>query len=545
MNSINEIAKYKYEHNNNSPVNLDEYIIIYDESLDERYLLFKLYNGLSEHLTHAECEIRIFNSNDFLVEDIKFSFDGNFDSNEYFVPELKLKVNSEITYIKFDIIVLKFENLMYKDGQIKRIPKAMDDFITKDNPSKELYKKQNKWTKKKDKLDYKSTKKKVKKDNKRKYITNVTKDYRTKIHIILTIIFGILTVAYFVGALILYVMTTNVISDSNNDYRIYEDKQNVMLVSNYNQAKKVIIPDKVDDKNVIRIDDYAFKDNKVVEEIVLPANANITIGNEAFSGCENLKTITNSESITSIGKYAFKGTNVNLSDLPNVYYIGEYAFPENNITELNAPNAELDNNSLYGFKSLKTLSYKRIKGNTLLDTFGDIKYSASTLTKIVTYNDITVNQLEGYDKVNKVFLYGSDTSFRSKLLNNNKITYLRLNGNSKSVSERIGSSTINNFNLDILHINLQNNYKNDILKDMIVKTLVIEGNTLSTDLLLSNAKVNTLYICNNVNYSMTDFDKILKNGYIKNIVFEGEKPKNITSSLVSGNVTRTSLGIEK
>lgn len=58
---------------------------------------------------------------------------------------------------------------------------------------------------------------------------------------------------------------------------------------------------------VTAIDSSAFKNNTKIKQVTIGSKV-VKIGRSAFYGCKNLKTvIINSSSITSIGKYAFKG----------------------------------------------------------------------------------------------------------------------------------------------------------------------------------------------------------------------------------------------
>ena len=541
MNSINEIAKYKYEFNNNSPVNLDEYIILYDEALDERYLIFKLYNNLSEILHKAECRVRIYNENNFLLEDIKFKFNGDYSSNEYFVPEFKLKINSKITSLKFDVEYLEFETLKYEDGEIKKIPQTMDDFMGDETPDKVVVKKQNKWTKKQDKLKYKTTKKVVKKDNKRKYITDVKKANRTNLPIVLTVIFSIIVIAYFVGALILYKRTTNVLSDMYCDYRITNDGA-ISLVENYNETRSLSVPDEIDGRKVTKITKEAFKNNKKIEEITL--SYYVEIGESAFENCENLKTINNSYFITRIDKNAFKGTKVIINDLINVGYIGEDAFSNNPTTkELYMPNVKLGSKSLSGYTNLEVLEYRELESSkSLNEIFGENNNSINTLKKIITYNDSSYNTFDNLTKLDTVFLYGDNTTLRSNLLTQGKLSYIRMEASTNTIMDRLGNPK--DGTIKTLHLNLSRNYNKQILKNLSANLLVLDGGSVTTDV-LNNGNIDNIYFGKGVDYSTVDFNNVLQKTNLI-LIFEGNVPQTITSlySRVRGNVSRSNYGIE-
>lgn len=540
MNSINEIAKYKYEFNNNSPVNLDEYIIVEDKALNEKYLLFKLHNDISEKLKKVECQVVVYNENNFIVEDIKFSFDGEFDGNSYFVPDKKLKINSQISSIKFNIIYLEFETLKFVDGELVKIPQTMDDFMRNAGVDPVVVKKPNKWNKKLDKLRYKSTKKNVKKDNKRQYVTNVNKSNRTKTHIVWTVIFSVIVVAYFVASMIIYQVTARIVSDLYCDYS-QTGSTTLTLVDNYNMGTtNYNVPQKIDNKYVTKIGAYAFKGNTKIQSITL--NYYVEIGTGAFEGCTNLTTINNPQYITKISSKAFLGTKLSSINFVNAGgELGAEAFPVNNFETAYLPNVVLTNNSLKGFNGLTTLEFGKFKDNAL--TLSNVMGGASTTTlkKLITYNDfINDSALSGYN-INNVSLYGDNTSFRSQLLNNKTIKYFRTNGSTKTLYERT-----NNNVYTTLHINLGTNTNSMFLQYISADVLVLDNGTLQTDHLLNLAQATTLYITKNVDYSYVDFDRILNTNKISNIKFEGEVPKSVSyyHTNVSGNVPKANYNIE-
>lgn len=540
MNSINEIAKYKYEFNNNSPVNLDEYILLYDEALNEKYLLFKLYNSISEKLKHAECMVKVYNENNFLIEEIKFTFDGEFDGSNYFIPDNKLKVESDIVSIKFDILYLEFETLKYVDGEIQRIPKTMSDFIPEAEPEKNVYVKGNKWTKKKDKLVYKSTKKRVKQDNKRRYVTDVSKENKTKIHIVWTVIFSVVVIAYFVASMIIYRVTAKISSDGFNDYML--NGTAYTLVDNYKESQRINVPEKIDNKFVTKIDADAFKGKTLVQEITL--NYYVEIGDNAFNGCTNLTKINNPNYITKIGNNAFTGTKLITGQFDNCGgTVGANAFQGCNLSELHLKNATLDTNSLAGCNSLRVLEYKSISASkSLKQVLGEQTRSTSTLSTITTYSDISYTALDGFNYISKINLYGDNTSLRSANLDNGRITYLRVNAGSKTLYERLG----NRYKIATIHLNLSSNYNEKFVSDIGGVTLVIDGGTLNTQLITNAGYFNTLYICKNVNYSYVDFEKIMSYGNISNIVFEGDAPQTVKYGwYFKSNVSRQSYGIDQ
>lgn len=121
------------------------------------------------------------------------------------------------------------------------------------------------------------------------------------------------------------------------------------------------------DKNLTNIGPQAFKDVGSLKEISLPTSVK-TIGQQAFSGCTEIKTI-NLENVTSIGTDAFRETHalksltfnsesiklnsigngafmnsglsdkLDLSKATNLYEIGSYAFSGTGLTEVVLPSS--------------------------------------------------------------------------------------------------------------------------------------------------------------------------------------------------------------
>lgn len=71
--------------------------------------------------------------------------------------------------------------------------------------------------------------------------------------------------------------------------------------------KNLNIPGKVGPLNVVEIGEQGFKDNKVLQNVIIPSTIT-TIGAEAFMGCNNLENVLfdNPAAVTDIGGSAFK-----------------------------------------------------------------------------------------------------------------------------------------------------------------------------------------------------------------------------------------------
>lgn len=93
------------------------------------------------------------------------------------------------------------------------------------------------------------------------------------------------------------------------DYYILKDGESEFIVDNYNCLKaylgndtNITIPDTIDGIEIYGIAKYCFK-NSNIESVTLP-DKRLSIEDEAFYGCKNLKNI-NLSKVTCIGPYAF------------------------------------------------------------------------------------------------------------------------------------------------------------------------------------------------------------------------------------------------
>ena len=422
MNSINLISKYSYDYVGNSPVSLNEYVLVVDESTNERYLILKFYNSLSETAHKFECNIKLYNENNFMTENLDFSFDGDFGPG-YFIPELKLKVSGDFNHLSIEFNKIIFEKLYY-DGEIKKIPIKLteeDDesgFINDSNQRDKKVKK-TKWQKKKDKLEYKSTKRDVSLINKRKYATDASRQNRSKIAIVLASVFSVIVIAYFLTTVLIYSLTTTIISDEKFDYMV-ENNNTLKIVYCHNVTEKMNIPAKVDGKNVLEIDTDVFKDNKKIKEVKF--SGNIIIGKNAFNGCTNLEKIDGEGFVIGIRDGGLYNTALKELDFYNTQLIGKKGLPENEITELSFPKAKLKNGSLLGCQKLETLEFKELASGVSLKNV--ISKSAKNTLKEVKIHKNVENYMFMDLNLDIIRLVEPNLTIKSDLIENNELKCL-------------------------------------------------------------------------------------------------------------------------
>lgn len=489
MNSINSVSKYKYQSNVEFPVNLEEYVLVLDEGIDERYLLLKFFNTLSENVHHLECNLKLYNENNFITENIDFSFDGDYPSG-YFVPEKKLKISGEFYKLKIEVTKITFDTLYYENNNIKKIP--INIIEAEDN--NEVVVDSNKWQAKKDKLEYKTTKRNVKLSNKIRYVTQTNRQTKTRLALILTVIFSIITVIYFITSILIYSNNTKILSDDYFDYKI--DGKELEVIYCYNsKVDTILIPDKVDGKTVTRIDKEVFKNNKNIKKLIL--SHDIIIERSAFEGCINLETIENPEYIIELRDYALNDTNIYFDTYPNLKYLGKKALPFSSSSHLSLPKCTLYNGALLNYTELVTLEY----GN-LADGVGMYnvlsKTSRNTLRQVITNDKEILDSDYLNTNIEKVTLHNKDVIFRCDRLNDGLIKYISLPMTNRSLSQMISISN-NLYPIHVIEINNVVSNNSEFFNDINVSNLVVNAEKLTITKLSDT--INTIYY--NDKYNLT------------------------------------------
>ena len=102
-------------------------------------------------------------------------------------------------------------------------------------------------------------------------------------------------------------MATVTLDEEENIFDILEVSKGVVilgLIDKQKGIKSLVIPEKIRNKKVIRIEDNAFAGNRSIERVELPACLE-AIGEKSFYGCAQLKHVLIPKSVLQIGWAAF------------------------------------------------------------------------------------------------------------------------------------------------------------------------------------------------------------------------------------------------
>lgn len=168
-----------------------------------------------------------------------------------------------------------------------------------------------------------------------------------------------------------------------------------------------------------------WKDYEISKVVI--KNGVTSIGDYAFSGCNNLSSITIPNTIKVIGNCAFENctglTNITIPD--NVTNIGDNAFYNcSNLTEVNIPN------SLMSISDNMFYNCSKLTGITIPDSITSIGCyafrSCTSLTSITIPDSVTDIDEWAFDSCSDLTIYGYKNSCAEAYANTNNIPFVAL-----------------------------------------------------------------------------------------------------------------------
>ena len=90
-----------------------------------------------------------------------------------------------------------------------------------------------------------------------------------------------------------------------NNYTYDEYSKHVTILTYDSDQEVVEIPEKINGKKVLAIDDSAFYGKQKLKKVIIPKYV-IRIGHQSFIGCDNLEEVILPKNILDIGGYAFR-----------------------------------------------------------------------------------------------------------------------------------------------------------------------------------------------------------------------------------------------
>jgi hypothetical protein len=206
---------------------------------------------------------------------------------------------------------------------------------------------------------------------------------------------------------VLLVLAVPVFAQTPNDFKIdlYKDAywgRDCITITGYTgNATRVVIPAEIEGIFVGAIGGSAFRNNKNITAVVIPASVTtindgaITTSDGAFSGCSNLSSVTfqrnmdGDGTLTKIGKSAFARCSslTAITFLDNLTTIGSSAFADTGLTSVTIPDSvtSIGDFAFAGCKNLTSINIPNGVRTIARNTFQEcIKLTSITIPDGVT-----------------------------------------------------------------------------------------------------------------------------------------------------------------
>ena len=312
MSSYNNIEKIKYA-SEDCVVTLREYIVFEDERAEEKYVVFKFANNVSQQLLGMEFEVSQYDIDGSLVEKSQVVYPKFLAKpDEQFVPKAKLKVNYACKTLSVRLIQAAFDRFIWKEGQFLDNSYKFEHYAADEDTEAAKRGVQVKSAAVKAQPAPTAPKKcKYKipfnvKDTTRKNIAKFPAVFNFLVLLVMLVAIGL--AAYF--------FTSKSTGFTVGDYGVKIVSGKTVEITGYTgEAKSVVIPATLGDYTVAGIAENAFKNSEI--ESVKINSSSLYIDSFAFEGCAKLKTVASSAEIT-VKTNAFKGcVNLATVTLPN------------------------------------------------------------------------------------------------------------------------------------------------------------------------------------------------------------------------------------
>lgn len=164
------------------------------------------------------------------------------------------------------------------------------------------------------------------------------------------------------GKLFSTIVTHEYIRSNRLEEDKYDINNNGMITGYFGNDIDLIVPNTINGIKVTGVADSAFKDNQQIHSVILPDTA-FKIGEHAFSGCLNLESVTGS-GITEVADNSFELSTISNIPFEQLLTIGDFAFSGCN----NLKNVDLTNTITIGksaFENAKGL--QAIKSDSVIE----------------------------------------------------------------------------------------------------------------------------------------------------------------------------------
>lgn len=292
MSSFNTVTKIKYTDKTDEPVTLNEYIVFQDDKSKRKYIVFRFNNNVTQQLLGMQFEVCQYNAGGDLIEKSIVVYNKFLaGAEEEFVPKAKLRVSYNCSTISVRLIQAAFDRFVWNEGEYKDNTYKFDMFY-----HDEVRETEEESGGKKPKVE-KVKKQKREKTKKSKHpfvLKDATTKNLSKFPHVFNALVIIVVIAFVIGSLFIFKKDAKKFTAGDYLVRII-NSDDVAVYGYLGKESNLVIPEKIDGYNVIKIDGGAFKDSKVASVVF---KSKVTIDTGAFVNCKNLIIVYSEQGMT-------------------------------------------------------------------------------------------------------------------------------------------------------------------------------------------------------------------------------------------------------
>ncbi|MDE7395320.1 MAG: leucine-rich repeat domain-containing protein [Clostridiales bacterium] len=354
MSSFSMLEKVRYTGTPSDVVALKEYIVFVNEQTDTKYIVCKFVNNLNQRLYGMRFEISQYDESDALLEKNTLSYDKfSARGGERFVPSAKLAVNPRCKNISYKLLYAAFDKVQWENGSFSDNDYQFERYVHDEKKLARNDEKPKQVSKKDEKQNRKEEKKQKEKDELNSKTPFTVRDETRKNRSGLPTAYRVLSVLIVLALVCVTAVLFRRASDrfTVGDYDLIRYSDDTAGIYGYDgDAKELVIPAKIGDYTITRIETNAFKGAKITA--VGFESETLTIDRNAFVDCRKLETVAAAGKVI-VTAYAFNGCS--------------------NVTQIFMPHGTVNANGFYRSGSVKKTTYyfDKMLTNSAEEIFGE------------------------------------------------------------------------------------------------------------------------------------------------------------------------------
>ncbi len=234
-----------------------------------------------------------------------------------------------------------------------------------------------------------------------------------------------------IAAIIALLYFTGVINTAPSGFETRFSGSGIEITAYTGDDKNIEIPQTVNLRKVVSIDDKVFFDNDKIETVVCPEGLK-KVGKKAFAECDNLKSVTFNSDYTYFEESTFENSSLKKAKLPKrLQKISKNMFKNcENLTDVSFPDdlKIIDDGAFMGCRSLDSMVIGQSVFKIGVDAFSNCNYKfrlssviGSETEKYALKNNIAYEPCTShYDKYQKYSLIPGTNTFNTRNVSDNK-----------------------------------------------------------------------------------------------------------------------------